>query len=61
MWANSKRDKAKALHDYKHSLALGGSRALPELFSAAGCRFEFDGETMKPLMTLVREEIGRLE
>jgi len=61
VWANSKRDKAKALHDYKHALALGGSRPLPELFSAAGCRFEFDGATMKPLMTLVREEIGRLE
>ena len=59
VWANSKRDKAKALHDYKHALALGGSRPLPELFSAAGCRFEFDGETMKPLMTLLREEIGR--
>ncbi len=38
VWANSKRDKAKALNDYKKSLALGGSRPLPELFAAAGCR-----------------------
>jgi oligoendopeptidase F len=61
VWANSKRDKAKALKDYKQSLALGGSRPLPELFSAAGCRFAFDGETMKPLMQLVREELNALK
>jgi oligoendopeptidase F len=60
VWANSKRDKAKALNDYKKSLALGGSRPLPELFKAAGCRFEFDGETIRPLMRLVREELARL-
>jgi oligoendopeptidase F len=41
VWANSKRDKVKALNDYKKSLALGGSRPLPELFAAAGCKFEF--------------------
>src|SRR6202012_5422276 len=29
VWANSKRDKAKALNDYKSSLALGGSQPLP--------------------------------
>ncbi len=61
VWANSKRDKAKALKDYKQSLALGGSRPLPELFSAAGCRFAFDGKTMKPLMQLVREELNSLK
>jgi len=60
VWANSKRDKVKALNDYKKSLALGGSRPLPELFSAAGCRFEFDAETIKPLMQLVREELAKL-
>lgn len=61
VWANSKRDKAKALKDYKQSLALGGSRPLLELFSAAGCRFAFDRETMKPLMQLVREELNALK
>ena len=60
VWANSKQDKAGALADYKKSLALGGSRSLPELFSAAGCRFEFDAETIKPLMKLVREELAQL-
>jgi oligoendopeptidase F len=60
VWANSKRDKVKALNDYKQSLALGGSRPLPELFAAAGCRFEFDGATIGPLVDLVRTELARL-
>jgi oligoendopeptidase F len=60
VWANSKRDKVKALGDYKKSLALGGSRPLPELFSAAGCRFEFSGETIRPLAKMVREELQKL-
>jgi oligoendopeptidase F len=60
VWANSKRDKAKALDDYKKSLALGGSRPLPELFSAAGCRFEFSEKTIQPLAKTLREELEKL-
>ncbi len=60
VWANSKRDKAKALGDYKSSLALGGSRPLPELFSAAGCQFEFSAKTIKPLAKTVREELAKM-
>jgi oligoendopeptidase F len=60
VWANSKRDKAKALNDYKKSLALGGSRPLPELFSAAGCRFEFSEKTIQPLAKMLREELEKL-
>jgi oligoendopeptidase F len=60
VWANSKRDKAKALGDYKKSLALGGSRPLPELFAAAGCRFEFSERTIQPLATMLREELEKL-
>ena len=60
VWANSKQDKAKALNDYKKSLALGGSRPLPELFSAAGCQFEFSAKTIQPLAKVLREELGKL-
>src|SRR5689334_5600196 len=60
VWANSKRDKARALNDYKQALGLGGSRPLPELFSAAGCRFEFTAATMRPLVELVRDELKTL-
>lgn len=59
VWANSKRDKAKALRDYKTALALGGSRPLPELFATAGCPFEFSAKTIRPLVDLIRQEILR--
>ena len=60
VWANSKRDKAKALADYQAGLALGGSRPLPELFAAAGCQFEFSRKTVKPLVELVQSELAKL-
>jgi len=61
VWANSKRDKVKALNDYKKALTLGGSRPLPELFAAAGCRFEFSAKTIQPLTKLLREELEKLD
>jgi oligoendopeptidase F len=60
VWANSKRNKAKTLNDYKKSLALGGSRPLPELFQAAGCRFQFDAATIRPLIQLASTELRKL-
>ena len=60
VWANSRCDKATALNDYKKSLALGGSRPLPELFAAAGCKFQFDAATIKPLIQLAARELQKL-
>ena len=60
VWKNSKADRAKALQDYKDSLALCGSRPLPELFNAAGAPFSFDTEAFKPLIELVQTELAAL-
>ena len=60
VWANSKKDKAKALLAYKRGLALGGSRPLPELFQAADCKLAFDSGTIKPLVELVRRELAKV-
>ena len=60
VWANSRRDKVQALADYKTALALGGSRPLPELFHAAGCSFQFDAATIKPLIQLAGTELKKL-
>jgi oligoendopeptidase F len=60
VWANSKANKVKALADYKTALALGGSRPLPELFQAAGCKFDFSSATIKPLIQLARTELAKL-
>ena len=60
VWANSRRNKAGALNHYKSALALGGSRPLPELFAASGCKFDFSRATIGPLVELVRTELARL-
>ncbi|MDX1952897.1 MAG: M3 family oligoendopeptidase [Verrucomicrobiota bacterium] len=60
IWANSKRDKVKALKDYQAGLALGGSRPLPELFQRAGCHFDFSATTVEPLMKLLQAELSKL-
>ncbi len=60
VWANSKKDKAQTLREYHHALSLGGSRPLPELFQAAGCRFDFSRETVQPLVRLVSAELAVL-
>ena len=61
IWANSRKNRVEALADYKRSLRLGGSRPLPELFCAAGCRFDFSAKTVKPLLALVRQELAKLK
>ncbi len=61
IWANYRRDGAMALQQYKQSLALGGSRPLPELFAAAGCRFDFSAQTARPLVEMAREELAKLK
>jgi oligoendopeptidase F len=61
VWANSKRNKAGALKDYKRALGLGGSRPLPELFAAAGCKFDFSRKSIAPLVDSVRNELAKLD
>ncbi|MFN7137984.1 MAG: M3 family oligoendopeptidase [Limisphaerales bacterium] len=61
IWANSKKDKQKALQSYKDALALGGARPLPELFQAAGCPFDFSQKTVQPLVRLIQSELASLK
>lgn len=60
VWANSRKNKSQALNDYKKGLALGNSRPLPELFQAAGCRFDFSSATVQPLVQMVSAELQKL-
>jgi len=60
VWRNSKTDQAGALAAYQRGLALGGSRPLPELFEAAGCRFDFSRHTVQPLVRMVQSQLNSL-
>jgi len=60
IWQRSLRDRAAAVVDYKKALALGGSRPLPELFAAAGIRFDFSDPLFASLMETIRNELEEL-
>ncbi len=61
VWRNSLKDGRKAVRNYREALALGATRALPELFQAAGARLIFDSDGMAELITLVEEELEKLD
>jgi oligoendopeptidase F len=60
IWQRSLNDRAAAVADYKKALALGGSRPLPELFAAAGIRFDFSDGVIKSLMDTIGCELEKL-
>ncbi|MFQ5806611.1 MAG: M3 family oligoendopeptidase [Phycisphaerae bacterium] len=60
VWMNARKDYEQAVALYRNGLALGGSRPLPELFEAAGLKFDFSEKTLRPLIEAVMEEIDTL-
>jgi oligoendopeptidase F len=60
LWMKSRVDPRGALANYRAALRLGGSRPLPDLFAAAGIRFDFSQRTLGPLMDAMMEELERL-
>jgi oligoendopeptidase F len=61
VWRNSLRDPQEAVRKYREALALGATRPLPELFKAAGARLIFDADGMRELITLVEEELAKVQ
>ncbi len=61
LWVRFLEDPAAAVEGYRRALALGGSRPLPELFAAAGIRFDFSAETLRPAVKAVAAALDRLE
>ncbi|HXB28961.1 MAG TPA: M3 family oligoendopeptidase [Puia sp.] len=60
MWKQFKKNKELALDHYTEALSLGGTKTLPELYEAAGLKFDFSGSYIKELMDFVEEEIKEL-
>jgi oligoendopeptidase F len=60
MWMQYKENGAKALDNYLAALNLGGTRTLPELFSAAGLRFDLSPQHIGQLMNFVKKELDNL-
>jgi oligoendopeptidase F len=61
VWRNSLSNQEGAVAAYRQALALGGTKTLPELFTAAGAEFRFDTEMLTDLVGLVEQTIESLE
>jgi oligoendopeptidase F len=59
LYMQYKNNKEKALSNYVRALSLGGTRTLPELYNAAGLKFDFSKEHIKQLMSFVSEEMEK--
>jgi oligoendopeptidase F len=57
LWQQYVKDPKKAVTHYCDALKLGGTKTLPELYSAAGLRFDFSPQTIKELMEFVDERL----
>ncbi|MBL7696738.1 MAG: M3 family oligoendopeptidase [Chitinophagaceae bacterium] len=61
LWMQFKKNKEKALDNYIKALSLGGTKTLPELYEAAGLKFNFAPERIRELMEFVKNEMITLE
>lgn len=57
LWLQGKKNFSGALANYRKALALGGSKPLPELFAAAGIKFDFSKNTIAPLVEAAAREL----
>jgi oligoendopeptidase F len=61
LWLRSLEEGEKvAIDAYKRALSLGGSRPLPELFKAAGLKFDFGESMVTRLVDRVEKELDKL-
>ena len=60
MWKQYKENPDKALDNYTKALDLGGTKTLPELFSAAGLHFDLSPQHIGELMVFVKKELDTI-
>lgn len=61
LWKEFKENPKQALDNYVNSLSLGGTKTLPELYKAAGLKFDFSSQPIKELMQFVKKEMDLLK
>lgn len=60
MWKQFKENKTQALNNYVQALSLGNTKTLPELYKAAGIKFDFSPAYVKELADFVKAEIEKI-
>jgi len=57
VWRNYRNDPQKGLRNYMDALSLGYMKTIPEIYKAAGIKFDFSRGYIKELMDFVRGEL----
>jgi oligoendopeptidase F len=60
VWKNYKEDPDAGLAGYLNALKLGYTASIPEIYEAAGIKFDFSREYIRELMTFVKDELEDL-
>jgi oligoendopeptidase F len=60
VWRNYKQNPKQALDNYKKALSLGYLKTIPELYKAAGIKFDFSPVYVKELADFVKKEYEAL-
>ncbi len=58
MWRNFKLNKKEGLEGYQRALRLGNLKTIPEIYRAAGIKFDFSKPYIRELMNFVRKEMA---
>ncbi|MBL7864864.1 MAG: M3 family oligoendopeptidase, partial [Cyclobacteriaceae bacterium] len=59
VWRNYRKNKAEGLAGYQRALKLGNLKTIPEIYRAAGIKFDFSKPYIRELMNFVREEMAK--
>jgi len=60
VWKNYKQNPQKTIEQYKSALSLGYTVSVPEIYKAAGIKFDFSESYISELMTFMKEELAKI-
>lgn len=60
VWRNFRKNRNTGLQGYMNALKLGYMQTIPEIYKAAGIKFDFSKAYIKELMNFVREELAKV-
>jgi oligoendopeptidase F len=60
LWRNYKQNPKETIEKYKYALSLGYTKSIPEIYEAAGVKFDFSRTYVSELARFVKEELGKL-
>jgi oligoendopeptidase F len=60
MWRQYRQNPKQAIENYKSALALGYTKSIPDIYKAAGIKFDFSPAYVKELMDFVKAEYEKI-